>query len=747
MPPMMIPGSAGALGAQWMPGAGLDPSQLPAPDQMAAAALRGVGGTGMGAAAEQVMAWEERIKRVLILEAYQKSQMNRWRRQLAGEDNAAVLDPSAYPDGRAPDVSRVETNLLFSTFASALPLIYDGVADVQAAPARSVDDVHYELARMFARTANVVLKREFVEQTRLERRMRALARSTMAESLGWVKMAYAREYDSQPHLRMREEDAQDEIAMLQSLAERLPTMTDPDERVMAVEQMRGLKEALFEQRDVLVSEGLVVDLLAPTDVLVSPEVVCLAEGYRQAEWIAQGIWLTAADAQARYKVGDDEMRTVQSYGQGVVQGMEDPSVVLGGSSRHDIKDGGTGATGTGGEMGYVRAWEIWHRSGVQVLTLLEGLRRWARPPMRPKRRPQRWYPFYCLAFNHVEHRRFPLSDVRLLAALQEEFQKLREKFMQHRDATIPKTALDGSKIDAKDMDAYNKAPVGSIVPFTHSKKMPPDTPMEAAFFTPRVALPDPRIYDSASVVGDMERVFGMGDAMRGAVAVPKTATEANISKQATGGRMGERTNEIIAVEEEMAEDALEILLQELSIERVKQIAGESAVWPMLDRRTIYEMVSLSVMHESKAERERKQALWMEMAPQIQGLIMTVAQLRAGGMEMVAEPLIEILRETLRRYDERIDVERFLPGGPHQAGVPLPAELQDAAAGRNAPVNAQQLAMLMMIMGQQQGGPQGAQGGAGAGAPPGQGGAGYNPGAGGMGTPQAQGASVQSGGVT
>ena len=697
-----------------------------------------------GAEEREILMWESRVRAVQIQEHRQRYQMHRWRRMLAGEDNPGVLDPSALPDGVAVAADRVDTNLIFSTFAAALPLIYDSVADVRASPARSVDDTHYELARKFSETANVLLKRLFVKDTELRERMRSLARSTMAESIGWVKMAYTRDYETQPEMRMRPEDAQDEIARLQSLSERLPEMVDPDERISAVSEIQALREALFEQRDVVVDEGLVIDLLQPTDVVVSPEVVCIAAGYRQAAWIAQGLWMTPDEAAARYKLTQEEQRGVRGYGSGAAEGLDAGSMPEGTASRADIVDGPQGESG---EKGYVRAWEIWHKHSGRVLTVLEGLKRWARPPMRPERRPQRWYPFYALAFNHVEGRRYPLSDVKLLAALQEEFQGLREKFMKHREATIPKTALDGTKIDAANASKFVNAPVGSTVALEGEglKAGGPNTALQNAFWVPDLALPTPALYDSASVVGDMERVFGLGDAMRGAVMTPKTATEAKQMQAATSGRMGERTTEIVSLEEEMAGDALEILLQEVSLERALQLAGASAVWPQLDRATINEMVSLSVIHESKAEQEMKAALWQQMAPQIQAMVMQIAQLRMAGMEMIAEPLIEIMRETLRRYDDRIDIERFLPGGPLQAGVPLPAELQDAAAGAVAPVSAQQLSMLMMIMGQGQGAAAGA--GAPAGPGGGGGGQGYNPGAGGMGPPQAQGASVQSGGVT
>ena len=691
--------------------------------------------------AREVMAWEARIRQVQVQEAEQRMKMAKWRRTLAGDDGAA--DPGSVPDGVVVEKKKRDTNLIYSTFASALPLIYDSVADVRVTPAMSADDTHYELVRIFAKTASLVLKRYFVEEAALRQRMRSLARSTMCESIGWVKMAYTRDYDTEPYLKARPEDAQDEIARLQSLAQRLPAILDPDERMRMVQEIKGLREALFAQRDVLVGEGLVIDLLDPTDVVVSPDVVCLANGYRQAQWIAQGIWLPVDEAAARYQLSEAEVRSLrQAPGR---EGQAGTDLPAGPPTRADIVDGGAAAAGD--TPRYVRAWEIWHRTSQRVLSIVEGLQRWAREPMRPERRPQRWYPFYCLAFNHVEHRRYPLSDVQLLASLQAEFQEIRDKFMEHRKSSIPKTAIDGSKVDSTDAKKFVEAPVGATVPLNGSKGIGPEVPLQNAFFVPDIPLPTPALYDSASVVGDMERVFGLGDAMRGAVVTPKTATEARQMQAATSGRMGERTSEILTLEEEMAADATEILLFEVSLERAKQIAGASAVWPQLDRKTIQESVSIRVMHESKAETEQKQQLWLSLSPQIQQMVMQIAQLRMAGLDLVAEPLVEIMRETLRRYDDRIDIERFLPGGPLQAGVPLPAELQDAAAGAVAPVNAQQLSMLMAIMGQGQGAGAGPPQ-AGGGAPGGGGGAaGYNPASGGMGPPRAQGASVQSGGMT
>lgn len=689
--------------------------------------------------AAEVQQWMTRIARVQINEGVARMKMVRWRKVLQGEGHA--IDPTVVPDGiQIPDRRKDETNLIYSIFEAALPHVYDESPDVTVSPSRSVDDTHYELARHFAETATILLQRLFVNDGGLRDRMRDATRTGFHASLGWLKMAYAREYDSQPYMKMAPEDAQDEIARLHAASTRLVEAVDPTERTMLVSEIAALRQAVFEQRDVLVDEGIVIDWLDPLDVVLSPEVVTITNGWWKAEWIAQGMWLSPTEAAARYRMDDAELRSARHYTAAQMTSGLDRSSIDAFAPKPGIQDGPMSGPGEG----MVRGWEIWHTSTRRVLTAVEGLRRWARPPMQPERRPQRWVPFYPLGFNKVPGVRYPIGDVGLLEGLQQEFTDTREKFYDHRKAVIPITLVDGSKLSPEDTQKVNDAPVGARVVVKGT--VGPEAPLRNALAVPEAPLPNPLLYDTSTILGDMRLAFGIGDTQMGSVVQPKTATEAREQAGAVSGRMNERTNEVVMVETMMAEDALEMLLQEVSLERARRYAGASAVWPQLDRATIFDLVSVQVAHQSRMDREAKAMQWMEIGPQVRSLVMEVAQLRMAGMDMIAQPLIEILRETLRRFDDRVDIERFLPGGPVQAGVPIPPQLQDAAAAGVAPVSGAQLQILMQIAGTGAGGPPGARAG------PGQPGAGpqagrdYNPGSGGMGTPQPAGAANQPSGV-
>jgi hypothetical protein len=65
-----------------------------------------------------------------------------------------------------------------------------------------------------------------------------------------------------------------------------------------------------------------------------------------------------------------------------------------------------------------------------------------------------------------------------------------------------------------------------------------------------------------------------------------------------------------------------------------------------------------------------------MLPQIQQAVQQIMQLRQAGQNDMAETVIKLLEETLRRFDERIDIEQFIP--PRQKGeqpAQIPPEMQ------------------------------------------------------------------------
>ncbi|MGZ9909579.1 hypothetical protein ACXYS1_26060, partial [Escherichia coli] len=79
----------------------------------------------------------------------------------------------------------------------------------------------------------------------------------------------------------------------------------------------------------------------------------------------------------------------------------------------------------------------------------------------------------------------------------------------------------------------------------------------------------------------------------------------------------------------------------------------------------------------KPDRLQDQDRWTKLLQVIEKAMAQVSQLRAAGNSAEAEAIVELVRETLRRFDERVDLNRFLP--PQQDGQEqepqIPPEVQ------------------------------------------------------------------------
>jgi hypothetical protein len=63
----------------------------------------------------------------------------------------------------------------------------------------------------------------------------------------------------------------------------------------------------------------------------------------------------------------------------------------------------------------------------------------------------------------------------------------------------------------------------------------------------------------------------------------------------------------------------------------------------------------------------QQESWSKLLPIVQSLIMQIMQVQSSGGD--AEPMIHLLRETVKRFDDRLDVEKLIPKPPAIAATP------------------------------------------------------------------------------
>lgn len=571
--------------------------------------------------------WGQRLSRALEAQTKDKTEeklkkLRKYVRGQVGEDDQPGL---------------VRTNIIHSNFAAILPQIYAKNPEIAVSPSEAADGQSYAWVKPFSQTLQAVLNRVFIKDGKLKKRAKSAIRSAMTTSAGWVKMAWQKDIKRDPLLENRIADTQDNLQRIRAL---ISDVEDGDESRGELEakeaELNQQLDALREQAEVSVSSGIVIDRVLTEDIFILDDTLYDFDGYEQADAIAHRVWMTTE----RYKetFGKDAPKTANRYGS-------------------DKKERGSG--GDDGKVELVAVFEVWDRVSNSVYTLCAGADEWAREPYAPTVIGERFYPFFALAFNPVDGSAKPLSDTELLIELQDEYNTTRTNFAEHRKENLPvRVYRKGGDLTDADVKALSNRQSGQWVGIEGN----PDQPIEKDIAILQNPPVDPGTYDVSPILRDAEMVLGAGDAAKGTINKAKTATEAEIMAQGLQSRVAERQDVVEDWISEMAQYAAELCLQEMTLPQVQRIAGESASWPQLNKAQIFDLVSIDIRAGStgKPNRNKEREQWAQMLPQIQQAVQTVMQLRQGGQNDMAETVIKLLEETLRRFDDRIDIEQFMP---------------------------------------------------------------------------------------
>jgi desulfoferrodoxin (superoxide reductase-like protein) len=175
------------------------------------------------------------------------------------------------------------------------------------------------------------------------------------------------------------------------------------------------------------------------------------------------------------------------------------------------------------------------------------------------------------------------------------------------------------------------------------------------------------VYDTTPIRSDIEWISGLGDAQRGGIMRAKTATEANIQNEGLATRVSEKIDSVEGWLKDMSKFSAQLLLQEVQPQKAIEIAGPNAFWPILNKQQLYDSVHIQITAGSTAmpNENDERMRWVELMPLIMQNIQMVQSLRDVGVPDEFNPYIQLLNETFKRFDERIDVSQFMPPMPEQ----------------------------------------------------------------------------------
>jgi hypothetical protein len=579
------------------------------------------------------------------------------------DDDAEATDPK-YNKQRA--------NLIGSTLTVVLSKVYAKNPEMSAEPTNKARDL-----RLFADTVSTVTQ-TMLEDAKLKKKAKAMVRAAMTCAFGIVKVQYQRvtKGETDPIIRQRIADSQDNIKRLEGLIKELE---DEKERSDTESKKRELEETLAslqQQSEVVAAEGLVIDRVSSDRLVIDPAVEDFWE-YETADWMAEKIPMRKSAARGAFP--DLDLSTATTYKAGDT-----------GRDNTQRRPMYSGPQTTATDDAIIMVWEIWSRADNRIYTLVEGCnKQFAVAPYTPKVCGERWWPYFILPFQSVDGEFSAQSLVDLLERLQEEHNETRDKFAEVRRTIRPHLIASGEVSDKK-IEVKKHPELGEIIVVPTEGGKLGDFVLQGTTLTL-----DPAVYDTAPIRNDMEMVSGLQDAARSVVVQPKTATEAAISDQSLAARVSEFRDQIEDVLTEIAQYSSELCLLAMTPAQVETIMGVAPEaeqlqvdpmmgetpepaktyewpgvdgWPPASPETVFNLVQIKIRAGSTAAPNKLQAQenWNKAMQLLMPMVDKIRQIEAAGMD--ATPEREMVKETAARFDETIDVERFLPPKP----MPQPA---------------------------------------------------------------------------
>ncbi|MEE8405063.1 MAG: hypothetical protein V3S17_06705, partial [candidate division Zixibacteria bacterium] len=553
----------------------------------------------------------------------------------------------------------VRANLIHAHIKKSVNQTYARNPQFSIRPTEQVSPEAIRKMRLFGKTAEIVLNRMF-DDARLKRRAKACLRAAKTTGIGWVKVFYSTNLQNDPIMQSRTNDLQDRIQQIEKLKRQLSDPEEIADKDRIALELKQANQSLELESEQVVYEGLVIDVLDSKNLIIDITTIKDFDDYAKAPFMVEEVMMTKSMVIKRWKKvppGTKEFKVGQADTNSSSTNLDNATIV--------------------------KVYEIWDAENRLIHYMTEGGDAFLQDAVQVEITGEQWFPYLPLGVNIVDGQFFPLADTALLMDLQDEHNSARTRFQQHRDIAIPHWVGKRDEIDEEDAKRLQDVVIGEISLIQGVPGQPLKNSIDI-FSPPPV---DPSIYDTSHTERDIERVAGGGEVSQPKSNRSRTLGEAQLLSEETGTQITADSDEVEDWFARLAKYTLEILLQTLTVEQVIEIAGpeaqpeidqqtgqptgkllEGVVWPQMEVDNIFNMLQIQIQAGSSGRPNKNQEMqvWTQLLmPKVTELVMSVSQLREQGQPDLAESLMMIAQETLRRLDERFDIHEFLPTGQSQ----------------------------------------------------------------------------------
>lgn len=688
---------------------------------------------------DDVKHWQENYKSARAFDKAARIQYARDRKYAAG-----LADPNWASDA----------NLIGAFLDILVSFLFAQNPDVSVRPAQKVDAQPDDMMTKFALTLELVVS-ELWKQGKLKKAGKKWVRAALTVGIGWIKGTFLTQQTPAPQIEQSLSTYADQLARIQAEKRVIAEGDDSDDidrRTLAIqESIKGL-EARKQKRK---RYGLMTDFVRSEDIQVSLDVSDITD-YLDADWVSCDMYVRTDTLLARFeRLSEDDIKLAAKYyqrnvtlkGDGEEQVLGDNTQEIGQYSQTIPEGQGLTPSGSSKVQSFAKIVETWDRKNQLIRTVVDGVKKWAVEPYPPPQATVRFYPFFGLYFYPVDGQRHPQSLPWRLRKLQDEYSGTRSSQVLTRQRSRPGVLFNAGSLPPDEAKKLTDGVDGEYIALQGVA----NTPVQSMFAAKPLPTYNAELYDTQPTVADMERISGVQEALSqgaGDQGDPKTATEANIEHQGFQSRTGSDRDNLEDNLDELATYTAECAIQECPLSWVTRVCGANAFWlgpndqpqpspitgempqvdpstgqaPAMDVEDLLTMVEVDIDAGTtgKPNTAADKANWATILPLLEKSLIQIRQAQAMDPGL-AEVLINVLRETLKRMDDRLDLDEFIPKGTPTPPPPPPppppqVKVNVTLTGALPPGDAQSLLEQSGDLGPP-GGPGAAPGGPGA--PPGQ----------------------------
>ncbi len=398
--------------------------------------------------------------------------------------------------------------------------------------------------------------------------------------VAYFKQTFQRVLDHSPETARAISDASDQLQKIERLAHEMMEGELTPESADA-EQLRLMIQSLESQPKIVLREGLALHYPDPTNIIPDKNMTYLP-GFVGCGHVTEQYCLTPEQVEETYGV--------------------DISSCYTGYRGSEVRSAAKGVTGSD-DRDTARVWEIWDMRSNLVYVVCDGYPDFLVEPSAPLTYTDRFYPWFTYAPNATDDDAdpFPPSDVELMQTQQEEINRAGEGLRDHRYAARPGWVL-GSSINEEDATKLRLRKAHEIISLN---SLGTDEDVAKKFQQwPTIGI-DMNLYSTSPAFADIMRSVGSQEANLGGTS-NSTATEASVAESSRQSALASAIDEFDDLLNEMARAGGQILLQEMSAEKVMEIVGPGALWPQQDRQKIAEEIHLEAIAGSSGRPNQAQ---------------------------------------------------------------------------------------------------------------------------------------------